>query len=358
VKNTQTPTIGLQWPDLLRQALARSPAVQEVSIHALGAGALVDCLVAGEPHRLLVECLSSGQPRHVRSVAAQLLRALSQVPAPCQGVVVAPFLSPASRAILETEGLGWLDLAGNVRVAFPRFHLEVAKADQDPLATRRVQRSLFYPKSARLLKLLLSHPGRSWRVTELADAAGVSLGQVSNVRKVLVEREWAAASASEGLQLVQPGALLDAWRDAGLAQPEVLMQGYTLLHGQALQKAMEDAFEAAEQSKASLLLAGASVARRAAPYLRVGGEFFYADDEGLAILKDRLQLQPASSGANVTVYGVTDDGLWMEAMPLGPVMVGTGRIQTYLDLCSGGERSREAAEHWRQEMINKLWEPA
>lgn len=352
------------WPGLLRQVLAQVPIVQGLSVQAeMGADGdgqrldgQADFTVQGEPHRLLIECKTTAQPRQVRGAVSQLARAVSRSPVPCQGVLAAPFVSPASRAILAEAGLGWLDLAGNARIALPRLHVEISKAERDPTATRRVQRSLFYPKSARLLKLLLAQPGRAWRVADLAEAAGVSLGQVSNVRQALVEREWATADAAQGLRLVQPGALLDAWRDAGEKPAAVKLPGYTLLNGAALQAALQAAFAEAAQRGAHLLLASHSVARRAAPFVRVAGEFFYADAAGLAILQDQLKLQRAHTGANVTVYAAHDDGLWQAPMPLSAGLQGTGPVQTYLDLWGGGERSREAAEHWRAELIDKLWE--
>ncbi|OGB49710.1 MAG: hypothetical protein A2W72_16690 [Burkholderiales bacterium RIFCSPLOWO2_12_67_14] len=75
-------------------------------------------------------------------------------------------------------------------------------------------------------------------------------------------------------------------------------------------------------------------------------------------MQNHLQLQRAPTGANVTVYAAADEGLWQERMPLGTGLEGTGPVQTYLDLHAGGERSREAAEHWRTETIHKLWEAA
>jgi hypothetical protein len=58
----------------------------------------------------------------------------------------------------------------------------------------------------------LRDPKRAWRVTELAEIAGVSLGHVSNVRTSLLDREWAQVS-DRGLFLSEPDALLNAWRD-------------------------------------------------------------------------------------------------------------------------------------------------
>jgi hypothetical protein len=48
-----------------------------------------------------------------------------------------------------------------------------------------------------------------WKVVDLAAAADVSLGHVTDVRTALLEREWASI-VPEGLRLTAPDALLDA----------------------------------------------------------------------------------------------------------------------------------------------------
>jgi hypothetical protein len=103
-----------------------------------------------------------------------------------------------------------------------------------------------------------------------------------------------------------------------------------------------------------VLLASHSVARRAAPYARVAGEFFYASPAGIALLKQYLEITPTDKGENVTIFRPSDEGLWHETMDLAPKLQGTGPIQTYLDLLSTGERGREAAEHWRTERIKPM----
>jgi hypothetical protein len=67
-------------------------------------------------------------------------------------------------------------------------------------AEQRELKSLFRPKSAQVLRAMLREPGRAWRVTELSEISGVSLGHVSNVRTGLIDREWARAS-DDGLVL-------------------------------------------------------------------------------------------------------------------------------------------------------------
>ena len=41
-----------------------------------------------------------------------------------------------------------------------------------------------------MLRTLLAEPERGWKIKELAEAASVSLGQASNVKRLLEDREW------------------------------------------------------------------------------------------------------------------------------------------------------------------------
>ena len=353
--------IKILWSSRLRELLAASPVVQDVKIDVEPAGESggfradgeARFHIAGERHALVIECKSSGQPRQVRDAINQLGRKQFRANELTRGLVVAPFLSLASRTLLTEVGMGWLDLAGNARIVFPRFYLEISMANRDPFATKREQQSLFAPKSARLLKLLLTRP-QGWKVVDLAKEAGVSVGQVSNVRKALLDKEWAQAEAGHGLRLTQPNSLLDAWRDDGVQPPILLKRAYTLQHGTELETTIDHVFATAATTGARLRLASHSVARRMAPFARVAGEFFYADAAGLQLLEKHLQLVPTDKGENVTIYRSHDDGLWMESIDLPDMKKGTGLIQTYLDLLAAGERGREAAEHWRTEKIAPL----
>lgn len=350
-------SIETQWQGRLRALLSSIPIAKDVKIHDIPSrhadmwDAEATFCIADEQYRLLVECLPSGQPRFVRNAALKLGQQVFREQGLTRGLVVAPFLSPAARAILAETHTGWLDLAGNSRIAFPRFHVEVEKADRDPFATKRAQRSLFYPKSARVLKVLLHRPHQPWMGKELSLLAEVSAGQVSNVRRALIEREWAMEDVGGGIRLTQPEALLDAWRDKGDHKPEVQLRGHTLMRGKQLEDALMNAFRLAGELDAHLLLASHSVARRMAPFARVSGEFFYADDKGLQLLMDHLDIAQTDKGENITVYKTSDAGLWNEAVTLGEHWKATDTFQTYLDLLASGERGREAAEHWRSEEI-------
>ena len=111
-------------------------------------------------------------------------------------------------------------------------------------------------------------------MTDLSAAARVSLGHVSNVRKLLLDQEWAAAERT-GLRVTRPDDLLQAWGSAYRPRIRVRETLYTALHGERLDAAVRAALADAG-SGSHLLLASFSAARWLAPYARQATTFFFA----------------------------------------------------------------------------------
>jgi hypothetical protein len=314
----------------------------------------------GESWMIIGEVKSEGQPRYIRGAALQVKDYVQRLSSAdpgtrAYGVVLAPFISPASAQICTEAGVGFADLAGNCRLAFGRVYIEKS-AVENPFRKRRVQRSLFAAKSGRVLRLLLAEPSRVWRVAELASAAQVSLGQVSNLRRRLLDQEWAVAD-KEGLRLSRPRDLLEAWRNAHKLDPERSEAAYTLLHGEALDKALRAAFADAGEGRHAVL-ASYSAGRWLAPFARVSSSYLYVDEEGSKAVRKHLKLEPAAKGANVSLMWPKDEGVFLDRIESGKGMWCTSAIQTYLDLAASGERGAEAAEHLFNERIAPRWKGA
>ncbi len=312
-------------------------------------GFIVRLLVDGRPQQLICEYKSNGQPRHARSAILELRNYLAHRAPLAIPVFIAPYVSPAVRQLCEEQGVGFLDLAGNARIAFGGVFIERLVTDK-PVVEQRELKSLFRPKSAQVLRAMLREPGRAWRVTELAEISGVSLGHVSNVRTGLIDREWARAS-DDGLVLSAPDALLDAWRDSYAAPPGERLRFYTPLHGSALEDAARSAL-CADDAPGRAAFASFSAAQWLSPYGRTGTHYFFADDEGLRKLQTALKLTPTAKGENVVVTVPKDLEVLADTVEPAPGAVCTSPLQTYLDLSIAGERGAEAADHMRQERLS------
>lgn len=343
--------IEQQAADALRLLLEQVPAIDHLKVQHRGAGYEADLIarldVAGNQHTLACEVQSNGQPRHVRPALLQLRDHVERLANGVVPVLIAPYLSAQAQALCREYGVGFIDLAGNARLAFGGIFIERQVASK-PAVQRRELRSVFRPKSAQVLRLMLREPSRPWRVAELAEAAGVSLGHVSNVRSGLLDREWAQVSR-DGLLLSDPDALLDAWREA-YEPPAGRRHGfYTTLHGAAFETAVREL--GAVPGAGSMALASFSAGQWLAPYGRTGTQYFYADDAGLDRLQSILKLSATSKGENVAVTVLEDSGLFRDTVEPVPGVVCTSPVQTYLDLAIAGERGREAADHLRRERL-------
>ncbi len=301
-------------------------------------------------YALVIEVKFNGAPRFVRAAVLQLkgYLAVSHDSRPPDAdrhfipMLVAPYLSPDSRSICLEHDVAYLDFLGNGHLAFDNVYIDRAVPDR-PKPETRALRSIFAPKAGAILRVLLREPTRAWRVTELAEAANVSLGHVSNVRKALLEREW-VAKRTDGIVLAQPDALMRTWREEYRKPLGRCIRGYTLLHGKQLTKRLSGTLNP-EPRHARAIYSHNSAAQWLAPFVRGGAPSFYADESGARLLQETLKLTRIERGANATVHILNDETLLAEAVQPSPGIFCTSPIVTYLDLWNGSDRDREAADH-------------
>ncbi|MEO4002111.1 type IV toxin-antitoxin system AbiEi family antitoxin [Mesorhizobium sp. CAU 1732] len=341
-----------QAADAVQALLRDVPVIRTFAVESAPPGSYVDLVVRlnldGHERLLVCEVKSIGQPRHVRAALLQLQKVASSFDPPATPIFIAPYLSTDAQALCREFDVGFVDLVGNARVTFDSVFIE-RQVDAKPPAVQRSLKSIFKPKSAQVLRVLLREPARAWRVADLAEASGVSLGHVSNVRGELVDRELAEV-ADDGLRLSHPDRLLDAWREAYEPPLGERVEFYTTLHGQPLDHALRSVLHM-EDSGSHAVLASFSAAHWLSPYGRVPTQYCYADAGGLVALRSALKMAPARSGANVVVTVLKDHGVFLDAVEPAPGVFCTSPVQTYLDLAFAGERGAEAADHLRQELL-------
>ncbi len=303
----------------------------------------------GPQHTLIVEIKANGQPRYAREAILQLKSIAGRTQPPATPVLIAPFLSPSTRELCTQEGVSYLDLEGNARLAFGSVYLEITTPHTPPVA-RREHKSLFKGRSAQVLRVLLTFPNRNWKLSELSLAAKVSIGHVSNVRSSLQDREWARRD-EHGLSLTAPKALLDAWSAAYQSPVIEERRFYTTLHGSTLEAAFRDFFSA-EPVPTTAALASFSAARWIAPYGRTSTQYLYGDAEVAERLISTLRLSSPAKGENVMLWIPNTTDVFFNSEAVHQEIRCTSALQTYLDLMQSGERGREAGNHLRKSSLS------
>jgi hypothetical protein len=308
---------------------------------------IVEIDASGKSHFLACDIKTNGQPRFVTAAILQLRDYVSEWTTEITPIVIAPYLSLAARQACREKGVGYLDLEGNAWLSFDGVFIDHQVAEKPPSENRGLK-SLFKPKSAQILRTMLREPDHAWRVIELSEAANVSLGQVSNVRTALLDREWGRATR-DGFFLCDPQSLLDAWVQAYEAPSGERKKFYTALHGSDLENAARRVI--GEKGNGRTVFSSFSAAQWLAPYARVSTNYFYADGEGLEKITTALHLVPVTKGENVVITLPKDEGLLLDVVEAAPDAICTSPVQTYLDLSIAGERAKEAAEYLRQEKL-------
>src|SRR4030065_1827774 len=193
----------------LMSVLEKIPFLKITSVErgANGADILVNLAIDDKKQVLVVEVKSNGQPRLAREAVNQLMRYRSAFPS-AYLIFMAPYISPQAAEICMKDGVGYLDFAGNWYLSFGQVYIEQT-GKPNPFRTRPDLVSLFSPKSSRVLRVLLNNPGRVWKTQILSDEARVSLGQIANVKKLVLDREW--ITKQDGFALTAPWMLLEEW---------------------------------------------------------------------------------------------------------------------------------------------------
>ncbi len=163
---------------------------------------------------LLVEARTSGEPRLAREAANSLLVHMQHW-SHAAPVFVAPYISEEAAGLCREKNIGYMDLAGNCRIVLDTLFINT-RGHPNPYKNKRRLKSLVRPKSARILRVLLDNPRRHWQTRELAGEAGVSLGLVSNVKKILKDREW-IDDRRQKIVLTRADALMAHWISADAA---------------------------------------------------------------------------------------------------------------------------------------------
>jgi hypothetical protein len=129
-------------------------------------------------------------------------------------VVIAPFLGSRTRERLAEEGLGYVDLVGNMRLVLdrPTVFIQTRGEDKSPWAAPRSTRSLHAAKASRLVRALVDG-APPFGVRQLAALAGTDPGYVSRLLD-LFDREELVERRPHGPVVVVHGArLLRRWAD-------------------------------------------------------------------------------------------------------------------------------------------------
>ena len=308
---------------------------------------IVKVLIEGKPIKFILEAKSQGEPRLVRMAINQLKYNLKDAK-DTYGILAAPYLSDTSRQICKEAGIGCIDLAGNACISVGNIYIDIGGVP-NPFPSSRISKSVFSPKSSRVLRVLLSDPTKRWYVEELSREAKISIGLTSRVKQSLLALEW-ISEENKSFYIVKPEEVLNQWVANYSYKKNPTFSYYSMLSEEELEAAVK---KECEKRKYRYGLALFSGARKVAPFVRFMRFFSYIDGS-IEDIAAALQLKQVESGANVTLLQPYDDGVFYGLQDMGGTNV-VSDIQLYLDLKGYKGRGEEAAQAIFEQRIKPKW---
>ena len=290
-------------------------------------------------HYLIVEVKSSGEPRTIAEVAGQLKAYGDKLSG--YSVLVAPFISSRGREMCKELGLGFVDLSVNAYLKFNGVLIE-RWGRESTVKEKRVQKRLFSTKSTWIIRQMLAAPKREWKFDELAEEAGVSLGQAYKVVNKLVSEGFVEKKRG-AITLLKPGELFDAWAEIYKFKDQTITGYYCPF------KEQEKIFQALKNVPTEeYALTLGSAASLVAPFVRSTDVYLYVKDPQMIV--DALNLKPVEFGGNVNLVTPSDEGVLFDTQEFEKLSL-VSNIQLYLDLYNYPMRGREQAEHLREQKM-------
>lgn len=336
--------MAAEVPGVLAELLSVDP--DEVKIREqIPSGA--DSVIHAADHVFVVEFKMTTSAAAVAAAADQAMRHAKRLRRKAIPLVAVPFMGEVGRRACEDAGAAWLDLGGNARIIAKGLRIVV---EGRPNRFRSAGRpaNLFAPKSSRIVRWMLIHPGRAFRQRELALATGVDEGRVSKIVRRLMHEQYIVRDDDSAVRPRDYDLLLDAWREAYDFSRHTVHRGHVAARsGDALLKSACKTFAGQGIDYAATGLAAAWVLTRFAAFRTA--TIYLADDPSKAIL-DKLGFRDDPRGANLWLVVPNDEGVFHGSASKNGVRC-VHPVQTYLDLGAHPERANEAAGRLREDML-------
>ncbi len=288
----------------------------------------------------------SGQPAPAKAAIAALQNLLIARPQ-AVGVLVAPYISHRVATMCRQRGIGAVDCSGNAWLTFGNCFIE-RTGRPNRFSEARELKSVFTPKSSRILRVLLENPRTAWLMQDLSREAAVSVGTVAAVKQGLSAMDQLADNRR--VLLANPAAVLTQWAASRPNFEQSQLECYTTL---APDEVLGKLAGYAKSCDVRFALCGLTAAWRLTPMVRSPRSTVYLLDD-LATAAEMVGLKPVSSGGNLVLVRPCDDGVFYRCTERQGLPV-TGPVQTFVDCAAIAGRGEEAAEAVADQVLKLTW---
>ena len=336
----------------LRQVAARlaeilDAAPSEIRTHLDQRIPKADAVIEIVGAKFVVEYKSSGSTAPISAAIEQVRRLASSAGPHAIPLVAVPFMGPVGRRRCEDAEVAWMDLSGNARIFAPGIRVLV-EGRPNQFKSRGRPSSAFAPKSSRISRGLLMHPGQPMVQREIAQATDMDEGFTSRIVSRLEEENFVLRGQDGEIRLRDPNLLLDAWREA------YDFSMHHIIPGHMAARSGEEALRILASSMHDHRVRYAATGLAAAWLLTKFSGFrlttMYVAERPASEILEALGFREEERGANVWIVVPKDEGVFQGTDQRDGITC-VHPVQAYLDLKDQPERAKEAADHLRAELL-------
>lgn len=265
-------------------------------------------------------------------------------------ILIVPYLSDQSLAVVREEGINGIDLSGNGTIEIPERWWFFQKGHPNRYPRKRRSRAPYRGRSALVGRALLVRP-RYETVGEIKEeiekrGGSLSLSQVSKVLSAL-EDDLVIRKTSEEIRLLQPAKLLDALvEDYRIPEPIRTLEAKVEIGPQLFGRLTDRA------RGAGVKIAGFEPQRYVvAPESRERLTIYVEPGKGLDLV-ETFDVTPAARFANLVIQTVEEPGVFFDTLEADGFRW-CSPLEVYLQLMQGGKREQEAARQLRESLLEQ-----
>lgn len=340
------------------------PAPVRRALEGVGEFEIID----GQHRRISVEGVARPiilLPRPQRDPVSDLELAVEdlarRMPGDAAGIVVAGAIPAAEREALERAGLSWCDGRGALHLAWPGTYVHIDRGARRREQPKPGSTQGIGPTSIRALQVLLGSDQEAWTVSQLAEAAAVSVGQAHTVFRVLERNNLLRRTGKGPLQrstVTDRRAALDWLATVDRARrrpPGAATYLYARTPDEVIRRFAELATEAGlpyavTGAAASSLMGVPILTRVLVTRVRVG--VLEAPDALHRLGLQHLDAEDAGRGMNLELWTDTGKLGTFGAQELDGVHVAPP-VRVWLDIAREGGRGEDAAQLFREHVLER-----
>jgi len=307
---------------------------------------------------LVVEVKRQVFPRDVREIRWQLQRGYGrqfELPGDQQYIpmIMADAISPGAREEMRRDGTAYFESGGSLIIPAKSAYLLIDKPSEKG-GSAKAMTTVFEGQRAMVLHALWETlSDEPWfNVKQIAENSGASVGTVSETLHELERRDWVesvGSGPSKLRRLTNPSNLLDEWKAYQLVQKPPQIKRY-FVPGK-----IADIIDqlAAPSIEIDYEITGEVAGQHYAPYLTKVSTLLCRYTYSLFVdhFLEQIKAKPVNEGWNFGMINASQTVHQLRFQRKEDGIKYASPLQTYLDLLQGPGRSKDLAEHLREQKL-------